>query len=470
MAALEYFNGSSWVTLSNVSPTTLTGAVTGSGTGSIATSLNTVQTVSGSGNFQYFNFNASSSLFQLTNLFSSAGGTTAYNTFTILTDTKDFNFKHTLPQAASTSFYDNGTFSLNTHNNITSVASTIFSTFYDYSIASYTSLFSTSLSVTQFMSIGSNSTSALAQLYVFGGTENITGEESCIRVRSNTIAAKIEIENIGGVGRLYELRSNSDGSFSIADRTTGNARLIIDTLGNIGLGTSPFPVKAKIDIVGGVQNVVDEDSCIRVISYSNAAKIELRSMYGFGNLYELRSNSDGSFSIFDRTTGNLRLSIDNTGNLSASRIYGRRSSALITINSNSVGTNIAFANQFPKIEGIYTYTHLTTDFTTTGPLAANGRIIYIGSYQIYANIKIDINASHNGTSADLMSFAIMKSGAIINNSIVFVNTAGTGQNSSISLNTIIPMVANDYIEVLCSLNVGGRIVTVKNLLWNISTT
>ena len=48
MALAEYFNGSSWITLSSLTNITLTGAVTGSGGSIIATTLNTTQTIASS--------------------------------------------------------------------------------------------------------------------------------------------------------------------------------------------------------------------------------------------------------------------------------------------------------------------------------------------------------------------------------------------------------------------------------------
>ena len=65
----------------------------------------------------------------------------------------------------------------------------------------------------------------------------------------------------------------------------------------------------------GKNNVLNEASCLRVVSATNAAKIEIQNTAASGRLYEFRSNSDGSCSIFDRTTGVLRLSIAAAGGL-----------------------------------------------------------------------------------------------------------------------------------------------------------
>lgn len=74
--------------------------------------------------------------------------------------------------------------------------------------------------------------------------------------------------------------------------------------------------QATLGVNEGKNNVLNEASCLRVVSSTNAAKIEIQNTAASGRLYEFRSNSDGSCSIFDRTTGVLRLSIGSTGNLS----------------------------------------------------------------------------------------------------------------------------------------------------------
>lgn len=58
-----------------------------------------------------------------------------------------------------------------------------------------------------------------------------------------------------------------------------------------------------------------EDSCLRAISSSTAAKIELQNTtVTTGKLYEIRSLSSGSFDITDRTGSVTRFTIDTNGN------------------------------------------------------------------------------------------------------------------------------------------------------------
>lgn len=79
----------------------------------------------------------------------------------------------------------------------------------------------------------------LATLSVNGGPQNVTNESSCFRAVSSNNSTKIELKNTSVSGRLYELRSNSDGTFDIVDRTSTASRFKI-------LGTGNFDINNKI--------------------------------------------------------------------------------------------------------------------------------------------------------------------------------------------------------------------------------
>ncbi len=72
---------------------------------------------------------------------------------------------------------------------------------------------------------------------------------------------------------------------------------------------------ATVSVNGGVQNVPNESTCFRAISSDNSTKIELKNIASNGHLYELRSNSDGSFNILDRTLNVSRFDIGVDGNI-----------------------------------------------------------------------------------------------------------------------------------------------------------
>lgn len=193
--------------------------------------------------------------------------------------------------------------------------------------------------------LGNYQSATLSRLFINGGpTLDAVGEESAIRVQnSDLLSTAIKIQLHHQNAKNWELRSNSNGSFEIYDRfgltsrflmqgtgaTTLNGSLNVisdlssngnlningtgSIIGNLGVGTTP--TLAKLQIVGGVQNIAGEESAIRVISALNNVKIELQSTAVGGKLYEIRSSSTGAFDIVDRTGSASRFSITSAGNI-----------------------------------------------------------------------------------------------------------------------------------------------------------
>jgi hypothetical protein len=76
----------------------------------------------------------------------------------------------------------------------------------------------------------------LAKLHIVSGVQNIAGEDSVIRAISSSSSCKLELQNTTlTTGKLWEVRSNANGSFSFVERTTGNLNLLID-VANVALG------------------------------------------------------------------------------------------------------------------------------------------------------------------------------------------------------------------------------------------
>jgi hypothetical protein len=107
-------------------------------------------------------------------------------------------------------------------------------------------IFSGGIGVTKSICVGGkvlvNTTSALANLMVNGGVQNIATQDTCIRVVTTDLFGTIELQNShsGGQGKLYEIRTTSNGAFDVTDRTGGATRLTIDTNGNFGFNTTSF--------------------------------------------------------------------------------------------------------------------------------------------------------------------------------------------------------------------------------------
>lgn len=84
---------------------------------------------------------------------------------------------------------------------------------------------------------------------------------------------------------------------------------------NIGMGESS-PTYAKLCLVGGVQNLTNEETCLRAVGSSTSitsVKIEIRNIAAGGKLYEMRSSSTGSWDLTDRTSSVTRLVVTTSG-------------------------------------------------------------------------------------------------------------------------------------------------------------
>lgn len=133
--------------------------------------------------------------------------------------------------------------------------------------------------------------------------------------------------------------------YAAANSSSSNELMRITGAGRVGIGTSN-PTTAKLVVSGGVQNIANEESCFRVISATNFAKIELHNTNpGGGRLWEIRSSSSATFDIVDRSAVAQRFQITSTGNVG----IGAFPDQLLTVNSStpskiSAGSWAAFSD------------------------------------------------------------------------------------------------------------------------------
>src|SRR5690606_617511 len=79
------------------------------------------------------------------------------------------------------------------------------------------------------------------------------------------------------------------------------------------VGISSTSTAARLIVADGVQNVANEDSCIRVTGSRSHTMIEMENTGASGKLFELRSSNVGSFDIIGRTSIASRLEINTNG-------------------------------------------------------------------------------------------------------------------------------------------------------------
>jgi hypothetical protein len=133
---------------------------------------------------------------------------------------------------------------------------------------------------------------------------------------------------------------NLIGGQSLNIQSDGVSKMYINKDGAIVLGTGAVSFAlAKMDVNGGIQNVYNEDSCIRASSSSLSAKIEVCNTSASGKLYTIGSTSTGTLNIKDETAGLLRMSIASNGDLTLGNIVTGSWQAS-TINVSRGGTGL----------------------------------------------------------------------------------------------------------------------------------
>jgi hypothetical protein len=259
---------------------------------------------------------------------------------------------------------------------------------------------------------------------------------------------------------------NVDGASNdrLAFRANGTGFASLLKTGLFGIGTIT-PTLGKIQINGGVQNVPNEETALHVRSALNSVKIELQCTAVGGKLYEQRATNTGSYDLIDRTTAQLRYTLDTNGNhIFSNTTYGRRVSGMIAMQNNAIATTITTAGVFVKVAGI------TTSSNLNGLLSpVSNRITSNTSIAHIAKIDCSFSAIHSGGGADEITFVLYRNGTQLGNTLISTQNADRLQQLSISAIVSMPTLG-DYIELSCTHSVSNRTITVKHLNTIYSTT
>ena len=100
---------------------------------------------------------------------------------------------------------------------------------------------------------------------------------------------------------------------SLAAKADKENPILTGTVKVSDIGGFTTESSARLHVFGGVKNVANEDSAIRISSWANSIKVELENTATNGKLYELRSNNNGNFEIMDRTGSASRYEISSSG-------------------------------------------------------------------------------------------------------------------------------------------------------------
>lgn len=148
-----------------------------------------------------------------------------------------------------------------------------------------------------------------------------------------------------------------------------------------------------------------------------------------------------------------------SGTIQGSRVYG-----LMTMQNNSTATTITTALTYYKVLG----TTIASNLNGLSSPVFN-RLTHTNTNSVIACINVDFTAFHNGAGGDNMYFALYKNGLQLANTIIFTEGANNSPKSH-SINTLVNMTTNDYIELWSSHSANGKQTTVQNLMFNYITT
>ena len=125
--------------------------------------------------------------------------------------------------------------------------------------------------------------------------------------------------------------------------------------------------------------------------------------------------------------------------------------------SNATPTTIVTANVYVKVAGITT---LNTSNLFTMP--SSNRITYTGSRSINVLVNVTLSYSDTGATPIYDIFTLFKNSIILSN-VAPIETNPGNQRAALSISAIVPMGANDYLEVFATATSNGEDITVQNL-------
>jgi hypothetical protein len=366
---------------------TLTGAVTGSGAGTISTTLTPITTS------QISNFNSSVTTFRL-------------DQFAIPTASINLNSQRIINVASPTAATD-GT-------NRTYVDSKTWTTsqITDYTAATNALIAAATIATNKLSGFPNTTVTYLrgdgtwanfataasvpSLVNVTGGTQTFQFNSTTAKfILANTISPSVNEYQVNFGGSIGGLRMgvsgdspanqfsyiNTSGGSPIYLQSDGVTKMYMNGQGSFVVGTSPvgFPY-AKFDVHGGELNVLNEETVIRATSSTGSSKIEINNTSANGHLYELRSNSDGTFDIVDRTAVASRFKLSASGAITTGVWNGS------VIASQYGGTGVNNGGRTLQYNGNVV---IGGTLNTNGNFSTNGAFTVNGTFSV--NQPVNIN-------------------------------------------------------------------------------
>jgi hypothetical protein len=137
-------------------------------------------------------------------------------------------------------------------------------------------------------------------------------------------------------------------------------------------------------------------------------------------------------------------------------IQNTKEVSLYYMHANATTTVISATNTPVKVLGTTTSSTITQKFTNT-----NNRATYNGS--LTRTFKVTVSASCTSGNNNIVGFYIAKNGIVTSDSEIYSTTSGTGKSENVSIQTLISLSENDYIEIWVENNSSITNVLVSDL-------
>ena len=120
------------------------------------------------------------------------------------------------------------------------------------------------------------------------------------------VSVDCHVPSIEASSTFLETDSSSSSSrITLNDTVQINQDLFCNGFLRLGSLSS----EGKVVINGGPQNVPNEETALKISGGNSSVKLEMDNWSGGGKKYELRSNSNGSFDIFDRSDNAIKFNL-----------------------------------------------------------------------------------------------------------------------------------------------------------------
>ena len=306
----------------------------------------------------------------------------------------------------------------------------------------------------QFVGFGGSSSPNIGDLY-FQIPNNFTAAYRWFGATSTTTSA--EIMTLTGTGNLFVTNQLTvtgsttigGGALITGSTTIGGGALIT---GNVSIGTG-IPANSPLQFVNQNTN--------RIITLNEATNNQ-HQFQGFGtNTNILRYQVDSAttdnvwYAGTSSTTSNELFRVKGNGDaiLNTGTLYASLPHGMMYWQSNA--TTVAPAGgSWTKVLGTTTSASLN-QFT----MPANNRLTYTGTPNVNVKVSGTISASFLVAGGAAIAYSVYKNGVIFVPSAVYATVNGVNYLSNISIETIIPMVTNDYVEIYVQSSNGTTITT-----------